>query len=251
MHSLIGAPLTAQRAEATVLTAASASPLSAALVADAGDYFYSASISLLDAMRGLSSGFYSWPTVKCYYSTFYALRAILAVDGTGVFYIGKKPLLVEALPGQRPSRTAGQTHEVVLNAFASRKPSHYLLSQNIGLRPPLSWLMDQRTRHNYSLPRFVEPEPPAHFQQASNYGVRRLVCEYLSDNGSAYTFDSDHAMLAYPLAALQFAATALAAHGFAELADEQQRFIMRESRDSSGKLTPFLGLLSTIYEAVR
>src|SRR5947209_2706560 len=58
-----------------VLSAAKAATLRGVLIDDAKDHFFSACMSLFDAIRGLDAGFFTWSTVKCYYSMFYSLRA--------------------------------------------------------------------------------------------------------------------------------------------------------------------------------
>ncbi|QMS91012.1 hypothetical protein HUN01_26775 [Nostoc edaphicum CCNP1411] len=50
------------------------------LKSDAISYIYSATISVGDATIGINKQLFTWATVKLYYATFYALRALLALD---------------------------------------------------------------------------------------------------------------------------------------------------------------------------
>jgi hypothetical protein len=59
---------------------------------DGGNSLYSAAVSLADALRGLREGFYTWATVKLYYSVFYTARCELALRNTALFYIGGNPV---------------------------------------------------------------------------------------------------------------------------------------------------------------
>ena len=63
-----------------IVTARDEVQLAKCLDADAADYTFSSLVSLADALSGIRQGFFSWSTVKLYYSVFYALRAFLAVN---------------------------------------------------------------------------------------------------------------------------------------------------------------------------
>jgi hypothetical protein len=78
------------------LTNAQASMLERSLIQDSMAYTYSGIISLANAISGLEHGAYSWSTVKAYYSSFYFLRAILALNKICIFYIGTKPYNIKA-----------------------------------------------------------------------------------------------------------------------------------------------------------
>src|SRR5690348_12867745 len=83
----------------SVLSAPEAHTLALALAADSKDFCQQSVISFIDALRATESGFFSWATVKLYYSVFYGLRALLALDGDCFFYIGKSPKMICAQPG--------------------------------------------------------------------------------------------------------------------------------------------------------
>ena len=63
----------------------------------------------------------------------------------------------------------------------------------------LAWLREKREDANYGKAKFEEPSIPVHFERIVEMGVRRAIDGYLSDQSYLYSFDADHAMLAYPL----------------------------------------------------
>src|SRR5262245_26607721 len=111
-----------------------AATLQTGLVADAGDFYYSAWVTFLDALQGAHGGFYTWATVKLYYSIFYCLRAGLADRGLCAFHVGRTQYIVRAVAGMAPT-TSGEpgTHRTVLREFGRQNPGHLLQSQKIGV----------------------------------------------------------------------------------------------------------------------
>ena len=97
-----------------------------------------------------------------------------------------------------PRRLKGNTHQVVLNEFAAERTHPHLISQ-IGGMSALAWLREKREDANYGKAKFEEPSIPVHFERIVEMGVRRAIDGYLSDQSYLYSFDADHAMLAYPL----------------------------------------------------
>ena len=61
-----------------VLNPSTAGTLEIELAEDAKSYFYSAVVSVGDAIQGIQREMFSWSTVKLYYAVIYALRAIHA-----------------------------------------------------------------------------------------------------------------------------------------------------------------------------
>ena len=61
--------------------------------------------------------------------------------------------------------------------------------------------MARREEANYTRPRFCEPSAPPHLAHIASAGVRKSVNSYLDDD--LYMFDADHAMIAFPLAAIR------------------------------------------------
>lgn len=185
------------------ISSTEASALLSRLYSDAVDCLYSSIITIGDAVSGMTRGLYTWSTIKLYYATFYIFRSLLALNKVCIFYVGTKPYSIDAIPGGVATKRNGQTHKIVLNEFKSRSVVPLLLSQTIDLSDPLDWLMEKRETANYKNPRFCEPVIPHHFEKIIEFGVRKSLKEYLSDNSSLYLFDPDHAMLAYPVSGLR------------------------------------------------
>ncbi len=178
---------------------------------DSTSYLYSAIISISDATVGIKNQSLTWATIKLYYATYYAIRSLLAMNGICIFYIKttpKKstPFILNALPGKMARKSnISQTHKLVLEEFMKQDIEPLILSQEIDGKNPLDWIIDKREEANYKNAKFIEPEIPNYFKKIVNLGVRRVIKEYLLDNSCLYSFDSDHAILAYPLKVVQIA----------------------------------------------
>lgn len=166
---------------------------------DACDYLYSATVSLGDALCGLTRGLFTWATVKLYYSVFYTIRARLALKGFCIFYIKTNPYSIYSAASQQAQKEKGQTHKVVIKLFERKRIDDFMLSQPIELEDPVNWLMKRREDANYKIARFTEPCIPKHFIKLVDFGVRESCQAYLSDKSGRYMFDPDHAMVAYPI----------------------------------------------------
>jgi hypothetical protein len=222
---------------AKVLTPLEVVSLTSGLSADAADFYYSSWVSFLDAVNGLNRGFYTWATVKLYYSVFYAFRASLAADNVCTFHVDGSPFMVLAAAGQTPSSCSDRgTHKTVLKTFQRRNPGHPLMSQKIDVTDALDWVIQMRESANYGQARFQEPKCDSIFLQASINGLRRLLNAYTEDTTYAYVFDPDHAMVAFPLRALQLIGDQLVPHGLLAPSEEEQSFLRSQARDAKGAL---------------
>lgn len=114
-----------------------------------------------------------------------------------------------------------------------------LLSQSIGAVPPLTWLVERREQANYGSARFSEPRAPDHFAAVEREGVRRLVQAYTGDLRHAYTFDEDHAMLAYPIKVVGTLAEDLNRKG-QSLDITEEAFLRSLCCDRKGPIEPLL-----------
>jgi hypothetical protein len=206
------------------------------LKGDAVSYTYSATVSIGDAISGVRKELFTWTTVKLYYSTFYAFRALLALNGVCIFYIGRKPYCIEVKPGQTAKKRAGQTHKVVLDEFKNRNIEPSLLSQQIDLEDPLVWLISKREDANYKDAKFCEPNVPNHFKKIVDFGLRQAVKEYLLDTSSLYLFDPDHAILAYPLKTLQILYEQIVSPGNFNFRDEEVSYLCQLFSDQQGPI---------------
>jgi hypothetical protein len=216
-----------------VLSSSEANSLVGHLRKDASTLATCAAISIADAIRGIESGFFSWATVKLYYSIFYCYRSILASNRFCVIYEDRKPRTLQARAGSACATTKGTTHQVVIASFSKEFSAHWLLGQDIDLKKPPLWLMDLREEANYKRGSFWEPDCPPHFQALKSLGVRRAVDGYLKDKMLA--FDPDHAALAYPLQAIIEARSKL------QRMDERDAdFLQLRAKDARGPLSELI-----------
>lgn len=164
---------------------------------------YSAFVSIGDAIQGIENGYYSWPTVKLYYSLFYTIRSLLAFNKIAIFYVGTSPYWIHIKPGERPQPgNSTSSHKVVMSVFQKEFSGSHLLSQTIDNKNPLKWMQDQRELVNYKQAKFIEPYIPSVFANIAKYkNMRKLLSAYMSDD--LYAFDPDHAILAYPITVLK------------------------------------------------
>lgn len=227
------------------MTPLDASTVAASLLVDANNYYYSACLSILDGLRAVDSGFYTWSTVKLYYSVFYAIRAILAWRNTAIFWPDQAPFLVSSTAGSIPRWISGKgTHKPLLDCFRQLHSGDPLLSQPVGgATDGLEWLLRKREEANYLVPRFCEPDVPGHYESIVNLGVRRAICEYLEGAPNLLTFDEDHAIAAYPLAVLSAAGTLAAANGGATIGDDELNFFVKKCQERHGAMAPLLAFI--------
>ncbi len=225
------------------LQAREAAQLAASLNDDARDAIYSGTLSIAEAIQGLDRKLYTWATVKLYYSAFYLTRASLALGGVGIFYSRTTPYSWRATAGATPTKRAGTTHKVVLDTFSHHYTGSVLASQDIGADKPFDWLVDKREAANYKIPKFCEPTAPAHFAFVEQVGVRQLVQAYVLDETHLYTFDPDHAMLAFPIAALKLVLAQLRRSPSGSLGALDEAFLASQIFDRNGPLPELRKLL--------
>ncbi len=242
--SVLGPGITKKTAATRSLNAAEAAILASAPKEDARDYYYSACSTLAAAIQGLNSQLFTWSTVKLYYSVFYALRAELATRGYCIFYLSSSSFWVHASAGALPSQIRENTHKSVLKIFEVSMPTSALLSQTIGTDAPLEWLMARRENANYGHACFPDPVPLEHFKLFTKYNVRELVAEYVRDKHDRYTFDPDHAMLAFPIKVIGFVRDAISGASLSLTHDEMVH-LRKICRDTSGQLSSLLSLMET------
>jgi hypothetical protein len=213
--------------------------ISVLLKQDAMSYIYSSLVTFGDALRGVKEGFYSWSTIKLYYSVFYALRAILAFENHCLFYIGTTPCSLIPLPNSYPKKEKGTTHKVVFELFKRSHPNSVFYTQDIDLTPAFDWLLNQREHCNYKQPKFIEPATPAIWTKVANGGLRQMIQAYSEDNMYLNTFDPDHAILALPIKVIQEALSKLSNHQDLFFEDEESEYISSILKDNNGNYICF------------
>lgn len=221
-----------------VLTPLEVVSLTSGLRADAADFYYSGWISFLDALNGINKGFYTWATVKLYYSVFYSFRASLANDDVCSFYVNNSSFTVISQAGAQPVSCIDRgTHKNILKTFQRRNPSHPLVSQQIDLIEAVDWLVGMRESANYGQAKFAEPNCGNAFMQVNKHGLRKLINAYVNEQSFPYVFDPDHAIVAYPLRTLQLIGAQLVPAALPILSEEEQLFLKSRARDTSGTLS--------------
>lgn len=227
------------------LNSAQATGLKLALDTDMKSYLYSGVVSIGDATQAIDRSLYTWATVKLYYAVFYLARAMLAVNGTAVFYDGTKPFSWNCSAGAMPVKRNGPTHKAVLSTFSAVLPSNPLLSQPIDSIDAMDWMMKLRESANYMNARFCEPNAPKHFEVIARSGVRQSVAAYVNDKTYLYTFDPQHAMIALPIEALK---QVLNQHAKSKTGNalnvDEFRYLASLYFDKSGPLPDMLALLN-------
>lgn len=213
------------------------------MLQDAKDAIFSGALTIAEAVQALDRRQFTWSTVKLYYSVFYLMRSTLALNGTCIVYSNKTPYTWTCSAGEMPKKRSGTTHKAALDGFKTHLPNHVLISQTIGLDHPLDWLMARREAANYKLLRFTEPDAPEHFKIVERFGTRRSVRDYIADQGHVFTFDPDHAMLSFPIAAMKEVLTTLSRVTGSGLASADSSFIARQCYDRTGPFPDFRTLL--------
>ncbi|MGC1275995.1 MAG: hypothetical protein WBC44_20000 [Planctomycetaceae bacterium] len=222
----------------------------AALEVDAGDYYWSACISVVDGLRAVDAEFFTWSTVKMYYAVFYALRALLAWDGVTVFHVGTTPYWAKATAGAFPVWVPGiGTHQAVLACFRTLNPNSDFVTQPIEFADDgLAWMLEKREDANYNVSRFSEPAIPGYYASIAKLGVRKAVGAYLDPKSGVTPFDKDHAVVAFPIAVLAAAAAAANARGGAIVSEDELAFLKRKCRERDAALSPVSRLIAGSFK---
>ncbi|MDQ3620978.1 MAG: hypothetical protein M3463_00590 [Verrucomicrobiota bacterium] len=216
--------------------------LKASLLNDASHYIRHAALALAQGMADVQAERCTWATVQLYYSVFYSSRALLAADDFCVFYSNGSPRLLLARAGEMPVKAAGATHLVTLRAYEERYPNSFFLSQQIDQLSPIQWLCRKREDANYRLVGPTEPLLPPELLKPVSIGIRRAVAAYLRD--TIYTFDPDHALVAFPLGFFREALTVSRNKGIPQVDSEFQKTLAVLLRDRSGPVTELVSLMA-------
>ncbi|WP_024691046.1 hypothetical protein [Pseudomonas tremae] len=201
----IGAPLTEMESW----------ELTSILRLDARKYYQSGLITYLEAIAGLRKRTWTWSAVKFYYSVFYLIRALLALEGVAYVSVNKKLGWIKTQPGEclakfppkksyfaggKAEKNLSGSHGSVLYLLEKNFPNSRLLSQEIDGLYPTEWLMKAREFHNYQSCGFSDPKPSQYFDKyVENLDAHaRTIYAYFNDKDDLYTFTSDHAVISYP-----------------------------------------------------
>lgn len=243
VRGILGDEASQSEIRAFALSSSQALSLQLALNRDAVVFARSAAISFVHACNDLEKGWYSWPTIKLYYTVFYAAQAMLSLKGHCVFHYKMRPISISAVAGSSMERRKGPTHKIACEKFADVFDGDRLLSQEIDDTPPLDWLVRRREETNYVGPKFLEPDAPGHFSQVVEYGMRRLLAAYVNDAEDLYTFDPEHAMVAFPTRMLRTVRVLLEATGQPWLDESARGSLLGRCRDSKGPIPSMIKLI--------
>jgi hypothetical protein len=183
-----------------LLSSRDAISLSNALGKDSEGYLYNGILSIGTGIQSILNNNYGWATVKFYYSVFYLARANLGVHNICIVYDGSKPFSIISKPGELLQKRKGTTHKLVLDQFKQNLSANIMLGNDINGKCPFSFMMEQRELMNYRSAVMSDPNIPEQYKEIinSNKKIRQWLNIYLSDNIEVYTFDEEHACLAYP-----------------------------------------------------
>ncbi|MBY5501242.1 hypothetical protein HFO82_21845 [Rhizobium leguminosarum] len=179
-----------------------AAQLHLALLSDALSLAQVSLATCFEGIYGVSTKRFTWAKVKLYYSTFYAIRARLMLAEISIFYVGRTPHALEARAGASIRKKSGNSHTVAFDEYERLFAGDVTLSQEIAQTPPLRWIEEQRNEASYRSAPFKDPDVPTEFTKPSSK-IRAHLQAYLEDNTYIYTFDPEHALIAYPLTLLK------------------------------------------------
>lgn len=177
---------------------------------DVQNLYFNGIISIVEALKGINKGFYSWSTVKLYYSSFYLLKCSLISNDIIIFRQGRDVYyailevgeLVKKIPSD--NKTDHQSSIWLFNEIYAN--SDLLLSNTINEINPLTWLRNKREEINYKHDVFQEPDPPYFWldidQMISEKNLSKVVSQFINDDSYLYTFQEEYAILAVPLVRL-------------------------------------------------
>ncbi|MCH7827643.1 MAG: HEPN domain-containing protein [Bacteroidetes bacterium] len=182
-----------------------ATQLSQDLLEDSIDLYFKGLLSLSEAINSISRFYYSWATVKLYYSVFYFIKATLASKGIALirqkslFYLfareGKKPI-------KKNNKKYTSDHSGTINYYQDIFKNDFLLTNRIGDETVYEWLMKRREQVQYRERVFHEPNTPSFWnhivKKINEISLNNIIQEYIDDN-YILSFQEEHACLAVPI----------------------------------------------------
>lgn len=215
---------------------------------DSQKLLYSAALSIGDAVYGIQKRRFSWSIVQLYYSAFYSVRALLCDNDVIFLHIDGKPYELHIQPGSSlahpPNPTRGSTHKWSFYKLSKHFSASPLISQTIDGLDPFKWLMERRESVNYRRARFVEPNCPPELERIASGSIRNFLETY--ENDDTYSFDRDHAMVAFPIYCLRYVVTNLRGVDKYLISDQEFRKMDSYFVDKDGKLPSLIRLKAKI-----
>ena len=182
-----------------------ATQLSQELLEDSIDLYFKGLLSLSEAINSISRLYYSWATIKLYYSVFYFIKATLA--SKGIALIRQKSLYyLFARDGEKPikkgSKKYNTDHSGTILHFQDLFMNDILLSNKIEDESVYEWLMKRREQVQYRERNFQEPSNPVFWNhiilKINQNSLHHLLSEYIDDK-YILCFQEEHACIAIPI----------------------------------------------------
>ena len=215
------------------LNKAEANQLTQDLSEDSVDLYFKGLLSLSEALNSVSKFYYSWATIKLYYSVYYFIKATLA--SKGIALIRRKALYyLFARDGQKPVKKSpkkyNSDHSGTLHHYQDLFPGDILLSNNIDDETVYEWLMKRREQIQYRERNFHEPSQPYFWnyivKKIEEIGMNTLIDQYIRDK-YLLCFQEEHACMATPIKRAILTKTDLVNAGIiANLSDGQRTKIV-------------------------
>lgn len=192
--------------ESHVLDASEAAKLRSFLIADACAMLYKGTLSISEAIFGLSKYQFSWSTVKLYYGMFYLLRCSMAMRGYSII-MNRGHYLIHAAPNEKPRKLTGDfyrsTHDCVIQSYIDLYHAQdELLTNTIDDQKPYLWMKDRREQVNYRERQFHDPNYPDFMETIFGFVEQKTISHWVKKYAFGdvlYCFLDDHAVLALPI----------------------------------------------------
>jgi uncharacterized protein (UPF0332 family) len=164
---------------------------------DRDGFFLNALISYTLAIKSIISKNYSWAIVKLYYTIFYAIKTKLALSNRTTFYHNSKLYSINNTHGSTFKKLKGTSHEAIFKYFSEEYPRDLFVASPIDSQNPFEWFKEKREYVNYKVNPMEDPLPYCIYDKINDSFIH-WINEYLTDEDYIYTFDNEHAYLAYP-----------------------------------------------------
>ncbi|MDR6563576.1 MULTISPECIES: hypothetical protein [unclassified Arcicella] len=167
------------------------------LKSDMDGFFLNAILSYSSAIDGLMKKSFSWATIKLYYTLFYSLKAELSRNGFIIFYHNGKLFSGLNQVGEQFKPLKGTSHEAIFKLFSTKFPQNKFVINDIDNSKSFEWFKENREHVNYRINPMSDPQVSSlYLKPISN--LRVWISNYIQDtNTNIYTFDNEHAYLAF------------------------------------------------------
>lgn len=167
---------------------------------DAYDYYYSATVSFINALEDIYLRNYSWSTIELYYTVYYLMRVELHLSNIALFRVAEHYNILTAAGESIKKIGNGNTHESVIKLFKKYFPSDLILLNKVDGEDSIDWLKNNREIVNYKSVNFKDPDCYSFFQKFRNPAlIKRNLRLIINDPDFIYVFQPEFAMLGIPL----------------------------------------------------